>query len=197
MKREEPEGNPSQAAAHTSSKAGSLRLSHFPTDPASSFSSRDNDKFGSSGSSNVSQKDRAVKRKCSSWINSKSKLARRIATAYSNASHNDSLQESARSLYNISAAGLTELCLPTWPHGRSEVAIHLGFSLDDKGFREWTTWIESSVVAQHYERLREVFKKGLLIGANPRPLFPTITEMVFKDERHVGSNALQIHAENR
>jgi hypothetical protein len=78
-------------------------------------------------------------------------------------------------LPNTSAAHLTESSLPDWPYGKAEVATHLGFTLDEEGFRAWSIWTESYIVAPHYQQLRDLINRGLLNGVNPRPLFHTIT----------------------
>jgi hypothetical protein len=144
-----------------------------------------------------SQTRQAGKRKLTHTPAEVGSLATESTVTQSDSINNPSSGNFGKSHPNTIAARLTEFTLPNWPYGKSEVAAQLGFALDEGGFKDRSIWTQSCIVAPHYQQLRELFNQGLLNGANPRPLFPTLTRMALKDERYVKQVLAKCQADNR
>jgi hypothetical protein len=125
------------------------------------------------------------KRKLSSTPAEAISFAARLTAAKSGSRNNLIFQHCFKLLPSTSAARLTESSLPDWPYGEADVATQLGFTLDEEGFKEWSIWTESYMVAPHYQQLRDLVNQGLLICSDPWPLFDTITRMSLRNEEYV------------
>ncbi len=134
----------------------------------------------------VSQQNISAKQRLFPPLEKASSDAARFSTTSSELSNGASVPAAGRSTPNTSAAHMTPSSLPKWrPYTNVGVARHLGFSHDNRGHKEWTMWIRSSIVASHYRELQQIIDPKVSMSFDPSCKYDAIDLLASKHERFV------------